>query len=939
LGRQNLGVDTGLVGRGRELALLRRRFADAVGGRGRVLLVAGEPGIGKSALVAVFAAEVAGRGVPVLVGRAVVDEGAPELWPWRRMFDAGGFAFPEVRTADPDPAAGRFQVIDRVVRSIGRAAQRDGMLVVLEDLHWADEASLSLLRHLSGEVGAARLLVVGTYRDPDGLEDVPPSLVRLCAVSTVETLRLGPLGVPDVAAYLAGLGETDPSWPPHIHERSGGNPLYVRELTRVLSQEGRLREPARELPLPSELRRLVGYRLGRLSAGCQALLGVCAAIGDDVDLGLLAELVPGPTEPLLAEAVGAGVLADDAAAPDRLRFSHAVVRQARYDELPRTERVALHRSIAEVLQRKGFGDEYAGDLARHRVRAAVDEPGRRLAAQACRAAAQAATRRGAVGEAHGWYERTLALAPGEDGAARAALLIEAAEAAYRAGLVEDAMARCTEAADLAEAAGHAALLAAAALVVRGIGGPQPNAEIVRLCERARSLLPDSDIGVHAQLLAQQAFATSEVDGIPPAVPLSLEALALAERCGDPIALIAALHARHQVLAPPDGVAERLALGTRLRALAARTDRPDGVLWSHMWRVEAHLQLGALPELETELTDLASLADRLGWPVARWYLLRACAAQTLLSGDFARATELMEQARDVALRSQLRIAMPLYWSQLQDVLRLTGRFDLDPQAPALAAQTPLPLAWGLFARYLWEAGDRDQAMVLYERARAVLRELREDSLRIPTVGVVGAVAAALGDVEAAAYCYDVLLPGEHYYSYSASGCWGATARLLGALAVTLGRTDDADRHFADAVAMETRIGAAPFLVLAQLDHAAALLARDRLGDRDRAARLVERAGLTAGRLGMAPAKARATELAAALGAASASGVQPLTAREYEIAGLVAQGLANRMIAERLVLSERTVETHVRNILTKLQLANRTQVAAYVAGLRTPATWQR
>jgi DNA-binding CsgD family transcriptional regulator len=931
-------VDTGLVGRDRELALLRRRFADAAGGRGGVLLVAGEPGIGKSALVAVFAAEVGGRGVPVLVGRAVADEGAPELWPWQRMFDAAGLDVLDTRGAGPDPVAARFQVIDRAVQSMCTAAHRDGMLVVLEDLHWADEASLFLLRHLSGEVTDARLLVVGTYRDPDGPEDVAPSLARLCAVSTVETLRLGPLGVPDVAAYLAGLGGTEPSWPPHIHERSGGNPLYVRELTRVLGQEGLLREPARELPLPTGLRRLIGYRLHRLSTGCDTLLGVCAAIGDDVDLGLLTELVPWPTEPLLAEAVAAGVLVEDAAAPDRLRFSHAVVRQARYEDLPRTERVALHRAIAEAVQHKGSGDEYAGDLARHRIRAAVDKPGRRLAAQACRAAAQAATRRGAVDEAHGWYERTLALAPTDGGTARAALLVEAAEAAYRAGLVGDAMARCTEAADLAEAAGRGDLLTAAALVVRGIGGPQPNAQIIRLCQRARALLPETDVGGHAQLLAQQAFATTELEGIPPAVPLSIEALALAEQCGEPTALIAALHARHQVLAPPDGVAERLALGTRLRELASGADRPDARLWSHMWRIEAHLQLGALAELETELTDLESLADRHGWPLARWYLLRVRAARTLLAGDFAQATGLMERARDVALRSQLPIAMPLYWSQLQDVLRMTGRFDLDPQAPALAAQTPLPLAWGLFARYLWEAGDRDQATVLYERVRAVLRELREDSLRIPTISVVGAVAAALGDVDAATYCYDALLPGEHYYSYSASGCWGATARLLGALARVLGRPDDADRHFADAVAMETRIGAAPFLALAQLDHAAALLARDRAGDRDRAARLVERAGFTAGRLGMAPAAARATELATALGAVSASGVQPLTAREYEIAGLVAQGLANRVIAERLVLSERTVETHVRNILTKLQLTNRTQVAAYVAGLRAPATWQ-
>jgi len=225
LGGQNPYVDTGLVGRDRELALLRRRFVDAVGGRGGVLLVAGEPGIGKTALVAVFAAEAAGRGTPVLVGRAVADEGAPELWPWRRMFDAAGLDLLDPRSAGPDPVAARFQVVDRAVRSMCTAAEREGMLVVLEDLHWADEASLSMLRHLAGEVTDARLVVVGTYRDPDGPEGIPASLARLCAVSTVETLRLGPLGVPDVAAYLAGLGDTDPSWPPHVHERSGGNPL------------------------------------------------------------------------------------------------------------------------------------------------------------------------------------------------------------------------------------------------------------------------------------------------------------------------------------------------------------------------------------------------------------------------------------------------------------------------------------------------------------------------------------------------------------------------------------------------------------------------------------------------------------------------------------------------------------------------------------------
>jgi DNA-binding CsgD family transcriptional regulator len=953
-------MEVRLVGREREFAVLRDRDAAARAGHGAVALVAGEAGIGKTTLIERFRRSVTDGGQPVLAGRAMADEGVPALWPWRRLLtDALADARLDGLTPDLldagtgadaalDPAAARFQAIDRTVAALRTAAEPAGLVLMLEDLHWADDASLLLLRHLCGEVAGSRILVVGTFRDPDRAVGLPAPLVEVCGMSTVETLRLGPVSPADVAALLTAAGPVHPTWPAHVHRRTGGNPLFVRELTRVLAQHGVLGEPAHDLPLPMELRRLVGYRLSRLSADCQRLLGVCSAIGDEIDVALLEAVEDGLDIAVLAEAVAAGVLVEDPESPATMRFSHAVVREARYESLSRAARLAVHRRLADV-------SEAAGERARHRVQAAVDPASRHAAALACREAARAATGRRAVEEALRWYRQAVELWQGDgdtDGVARAGLLVDAAGAAYSAGLALEALALCERAADLADRFDRPDLLTAAALVVRGIGG-EVNAGVLRLCERALATGTGDDT-VRAQLLAQQAFALSEVDSPAAAEPYSAEALALAEASGDPGALLAALHARHQVLnVPSDRVAERLALGSRMLALAASADRqiypkrvdlrsarnpdrPEAALWGHIWRIEAQFQLGAVEELDKELRELEHLAERLGWPVAWWHLRRAQGARATLTGRFDEALARMRQARDLATHLQDEAAVPLYHSQVQAVYQLTGQFaDMEPEIIRMALEIPAPISWAVFGPYLHAAGDDAGAAILYERLRSALPTVPYDSRWIAIIAATGQLAVAFDDREVAARCYDLLQPYTTYYLYSASGAYGAMDRILGELAVALDRLDDADRHLGDAVRMEARIGALPFLALAQLAHADLLHRRGGTGDLDKAARLVERAGHTARRLGLAPALARATALAAELTALSRRTEPQLTAREREIAGLLADGLANRAIAERLVLSERTVEAHVRNILAKLGLTNRTQVATWSVRLRTNA----
>ncbi|MFF5079042.1 ATP-binding protein [Actinoplanes sp. NPDC000266] len=863
-----------LVGRVAEVVALDRLRAGAERGEGAVALVIGEAGAGKTALVEEAAARATAAGMTVLTGRADPDEGAPAFWPWTRLLSSSGELSPGLLAMVEEGetvAAARFRAVQRTVAALRRAAGPRPMLLVLEDLHWADEGSLALIGALGREIGRSRLLLIGTSRSDLDLDGA-------------EVLALEPWDVDTVRAYVEAQapGRVHGTWAAEVHRLGGGNPLYTRELARLLVREGRLGRPVGDVELPAGLRRLVARRTAHLSEACREMLGLAAVCGPEIDLLVLdraAEAVTakgagakgagaklgsvGADPGVLAEAVAAGVLVDDPWVPSRVRFVHELVRQALYDGLGRDERIRAHEAIAEALDggpkalrggTNAFGGGSKADIARHRVRAAVDAGSRARAVAACVAAARAAARGLDYREAVHWFGRALENDPGD-----AALRLERAEAAYREGSLDLALADCEAVVD--------EVGAPAALVIRGVAGPLAPA-LMRLCERALERDPE-----RPEVLAQYAFLLAEEEDPAQARRISAEAMRLATASGRPGAMVAAIHARHQLLDPAVDGDEVVELAGRSCELAGPSGRPDAELWGRVWLLDARLMRGDLTEFDAETARMARLADRLGWPVARWHLLRARAARALIAGRLGEARDLAERARETGERDGT--AYYLYLAFLCGLSEHTGDWTWANLADFLHDDMPIAVAQvGLMARGM---GDREAAADCTRRLRIALDRIPADPRRAFVVVMTGELAAWTGDEELVRNCYERALPYAGLYLNSMSSCQGAVDRSLGIMAGALGAAGEAEKHLAAAVAMEETVGSPSFAALARQAYARQMKQAD-----------------------------------------------PLTPREREIAGLVAEGLSNRAVAERLFLSERTVETHVRNVLAKLGLTRRTDL---------------
>ncbi len=925
-----------LFGRTHALALLDQARRDASAGSGRLVLVTGEAGIGKSTLAGRALDDVVADGFRVARGYAIDDPGAPAVWPWKRISRdlpeiSDALAGPAADGPVPDAAA-RFRMCESISDELGAVAVDNGLAILIEDAQWADTATVAILKHLSLDLPSMRILLVVTARDTPG---TPFDRARADLTRTAHSLSIPLTGLaPDAVREWLSTRDTAPgadAWLAHLPDlihRTGGNPFYIRTLASQPSPEPEPGAIDRVIMDRSDLRSILVAPWHALGDDARDTVATAAVLAERLTPALLAGARQRPLHRVsedLADAVRAGLLHFGSTG---LAFSHAIVRDSIVTELTEDERCDAHARIARAMDDTA-DESLVGPAAAHWDMASGPDAARCCRDRARRAAVIAA-RDLAHDRAVEFARMTLrhSITLGERDVTLAEATLTLARYEWSAGMLPDALETCAGAIDLADSCDRPDLMAEAALVPQGIGSLDVSRVRAEWCRRVLDRLPEGESALRARLLGLLATAAADEAVDTSAAALSAQALKLARESGDPTAELEAIAARHFVLSYPQAIDERTALAARAVELADAA--PMGRLWGLLWMADIALQRGDVVRWDTLTQDMERLAERTGSPVARWHVCRMRALRLAQTGEFASAVEYALSARHIAERVGDISMLGMFFAFMVQLALLRGRTDQIPDgALALMDQAPdIPLITVNRAQIHLALGHRGIA----ESIIAPLRDLPD---RMPlgprwsgSVGNLGMLAVDLGDTDLAHRCYRVTLPTARWFWADGGGApyaAGSSELPLGHFARCAGDPDTALGHFRRALDADIRIGARPYAALARLGWAQCLVD---LGRSPAQARDLARDALTEFEaLDMPGPAGRARQLLERLGTGSSDG-SGLTVRESEVAILVGQGLTNKDIAGRLFLSVRTVESHVRGALAKLQLTSRTELAVWV-----------
>jgi hypothetical protein len=901
--RHHQGGPGAFVGRKRELAELEAGVESAIAGRGGLYLVAGQAGIGKTRLAEELASRAAARNVVPLWSRAWEGEGAPSFWPWVQIVraylrnagaetaarDLGPWApwvaqiAPEVRSSLPDVPppptpldsdSSRFHLFDAMTSFLQAASVSRTLLLIFDDLQWADAPSLLLLQFLAKQIHDSCLLVVGTYREVEARET--PAVLELLATLAylARHVPLRGLAEDEVGRFLAAMSHrpAPEAVVRTIHRVTEGNPFFVDEVVRLFLAERELAEwdeaALASVPIPRAVREAIRRRLEPLPESCRAALASASALGREFELAVLTAacgLAPAEALNVIAPALESGILSRVRGSPGRCAFAHALVREALYDALPPSEASRLHRSIAEILEQR-YGDRpelHLPELAHHFSAAAASGGAGKAIDYAKRAGDRAMTLL-AYEDAAAQYERALQLLPLETAAppeGRGWLLLALGEAQNRSGRYAEARHSLAAATDVARGIGVPVLLGQAALALSTVG-PRALTEpwhsdeaIVSLLRDALDRLPDGDDLLRARLLARLAPELYWIaGGLRESDALARQAIAMARRLGDRATLAQALLARGISIGSLDDIGERIAIAREiLDQPEAEREREHAVI-ALLWRIGDRFELGDASTLETDVPAVIRLIEELREPRYLWQARGLEAELALMRGRFEEVERLAPEI--LAAGESAQIVRAFVGALFFVLRREQGRLgELGDMIRRYVAERPHAHAWraGL-ACLLYETGQEAEARAEIEAVERIGFEHLPRDMTWPTViALFAETCAGLGDGRRAARLHELLLPyrDRNVLIGDATAFFlGPVAYYLGLLATAAARLDEAVGDLGRAIDACARLGALPFLARARLACATALLRRAAPADRARALSLVDEARDTARALGMA-----------------------------------------------------------------------------------------
>lgn len=972
------------VGRQAEMAVLHAALEDVLAGRGRLVLLDGEPGIGKTRMVQEFTHHAEARGGLVLWGRCAETPGAPPYWPWSqilrtygRLHDAmvlratmGSGAVdlvtlaPEVREhlADlpvsapiEDPEQARFRLFTSMTAFLRQAARRQPLVLVLENLHGADKSSLLLLEFLAQESAESRVLVVGTYRDIALSRQHPltDTLAELGRERIFQRLHLRGLTGEDVRSFVAATadGTSPQAFVEALHAQTEGNPLFLTEIVRLLMQESTATSERwyhlrnLRLMVPDGIRAVIGKRLNRLSPACLHMLTIAAVIGREFALkDLRALLEESPDDQFLAmleEAIEARLIEEAPQMVGHYQFTHVLIRETLYDDLAAVRRTHLHRRVGEALEHLYAAQQepHLAQLAHHFHAAQHDAPQDKAVCYAERAGARAEAALAYETAAY-YYDmalQALALQGPVDEDRRCQLLLALGTAFRKAGIFDRALAVFQQAAELATRLEAVEALARAALGFEETSWRPglPGEAALQLLEVASRALGEGKSALKARLLGSLARAMVFAGSCAQGIAISQQAVAMARRIGDAVTLAATLRTHYYTHWQPENVDARLQAATEVFTLAEAAGDQDMALEAAAWRMVGWMERGDLARVDAHLPFYKRRVEELRQPFYLYVYTSFCAMRAVFDGRLTEGEQLAQEAFAIGQRLRGQDASGSFGIQMFTIRREQGRLqELAPLVQHFVQTSSEHTAWrpGLAVIYS-ELGLLQEARAEFERlASQDFADLPQDAIWLACVIYLTEVCTALKDAPRAALLYRLLTPyAQHNIVVGFTGAsYGAAARYLGMLAATMTHWAQARGHFEEALAMNARMGARPWLAHTQYQYASMLLARRQQHEYEQAEALLAAAWQTTQALDMHALASRIAALREAM--RPPSPVAPaypagLTQREVEVLRLLAAGKSNRDIAEALFVSPNTVANHVRSILAKTTTANRTEAAAY------------